>query len=99
MQKLITLTAAALTAISFTTAASAADADSPSRSVEVGDLSTPAGVAAFSRRVRYAAEAVCGDAPGNRSLAENLHIRRCIDDAIASHSPEMQASKSAVPTA
>ena len=99
MHKLITLTAAALTAISFTTAASAAEPVSPSRSVEVGDLSTPAGVAAFSRRVRYAAEAVCGDAPGYRSLAENLHISRCIDDAIASHSPEMQASASAVPAA
>lgn len=99
MHKLIALTAAALTAISFTTAASAADAGSPSRTVEVGDLSTPAGVAAFSRRVRYAAEAVCGDAPGARSLAENLHISRCVADAIASHSPEMQASTSAVPAA
>jgi UrcA family protein len=97
MQKLITLTAAALTAISFTTAASAADAGSPSRSVEVGDLSTPAGVAEFSRRVRYAAEAVCGDAPGYRSLAENLHISRCIKDALAIHSPEMQASTTASP--
>jgi UrcA family protein len=99
MHKLTTLTAAALTAISFTTAASAADVASPSRSVEVGDLSTPAGVADFSRRVRYAAEAVCGDAPGYRSLAENLHISRCIKDAVASHSPEMQASSAAAPTA
>ena len=99
MHKLIALTAAALTAISFTTAASAADIASPSRTVEVGDLSTPAGVAEFSRRVRYAAEAVCGDAPGARSLAENLHISRCVADAVASHSPEMQASASAAPTA
>ena len=99
MHKLITLTAAALTAMSFTTVASAAEPVSPSRSVEVGDLSTAAGVAAFSRRVRYAAEAVCGDAPGARSLAETLHIRRCIAEAVASHSPEMQASASAVPTA
>lgn len=99
MHKLTTLTAAALTAISFTTAAAAADLETRSRSVEVGDLSTPAGVASFSRRVRYAAEAVCGDAPGARSLAETLHIRRCIADAVASHSPEMQASAPAVPAA
>ena len=99
MQKLITLTAAALTAISFTAPALAADAGSPTRSVEVGNLSTPAGIEAFNRRMRYAAKAVCGDAPGYRSLAESLHINRCINDAIASHSFKMQASATSSPTA
>jgi UrcA family protein len=98
MEKLVTLVAAALATLSFTAPASAADAPAPSRTVEVGNLSTPAGVEAFNRRVRHAAEAVCGDAPGVRPLAETRWISRCVDAAIASGRPTQQAAASTAPT-
>ena len=91
MNKLVTLTAAALAALTFAAPASAAASASPSRAVAVGNLSTPAGVAAFNRRVRYAAKAVCGDAPGVRTLAETMWISRCVDKVVANHRRELQA--------
>lgn len=97
MNKLVTLTAAALAAMSFATSASAGEA--PSRTIALSNLSTPAGVEAFNREVRYAAKAVCGDFAGVRSLAETRAISRCVDATVASHSREMQAAAPAVPAA
>jgi UrcA family protein len=94
MNKLVTLTAAALAAVSFTAPATAADAG---RTVAYGDLDlgSPAGVEAFNRRIRAAAESVCGDAPGARSLAEAMWISRCVDATVADHRRVMQASAAA----
>ena len=99
MYKLATLAVAAATSLSFAAPASAAEPAAPARSVAVGDLSTPAGVAAFDRRMRLAAEAVCGDSPGARALAESMRIRRCIGDVVTSHRPTLQAAAPAAPTA
>lgn len=84
MKAVVTFTAAALTLLSVTAPALAA---TPAKRVAYTDLdlSSPAGVEAFNRRVRAAAKSVCGDAPAYRSLAENLRIARCVDGAIESH--------------
>lgn len=97
MNKLVTLTAAALAAASF--AAPALAADPVSSTVAYGDLnlSSPAGVEAFNRRVRAAAKVVCGDGPGFRSLAETRWIGRCIDETVGDHRLRMQASARTAP--
>lgn len=84
MKAFVTFTAVALTLLSVTAPALAA---TPAKRVAYTDLdlSSPAGVEAFNRRVRAAAKSVCGDAPAYRSLAENLRIARCVDGAIESH--------------
>lgn len=84
MKAFVTIAAAALTVLTVTAPAHAA---APAKRVAYTDLdlSSPAGVDSFNRRVRAAAKSVCGDAPAYRSLAENLRIARCVDDAVESH--------------
>ncbi len=84
MKAFVTIAAAALTVLTVTAPAHAA---TPAKRVAYTDLdlSSPAGVDSFNRRVRAAAKSVCGDAPAYRSLAENLRIARCVDDAIEGH--------------
>jgi UrcA family protein len=91
MKKLVALTAAALAAASFTTPALAGDP--ASRTVAYGDLnlSSPAGVDVFNRRVRAAAKIVCGDGPGVRSLAETIWVGRCIDETADDYRLRLQA--------
>ena len=91
MTKLVTLTAAALAAMSFAAPAVAADAG---RTVAYGDLNmaSTAGVETFNRRIHAAAKSVCGDAPGIRTLAETRWISRCVDTIVGDHQRVMQAS-------
>ena len=97
MKKLVALTAAALAAASF--AAPALAGDPASWTVAYGDLnlSSPAGVDAFNRRVRAAAKVVCGDGAGVRSLAETRWIGRCIDETVGDYRLRMQASARTAP--
>lgn len=84
MKAFVTITAAALTVLTVTAPAHAAE---PAKRVAFTDLdmSSTAGVETFNRRIRAAAKTVCGDAPAYRSLAENLRIARCVDGAVESH--------------
>lgn len=85
MKTLTTIAAAALTVLTLAAPAYAAEATKKTVAFADLDMSSPAGVASFNRRVRAAAKGVCGDAPAYRSLAENLSISRCVDGAIESH--------------
>lgn len=80
----VTFAAASLALVA---AAAPAHAEVVAKKVAYADLdmSSPAGVSSFNRRVRAAAKTVCGDAPAYRSLAENMRIERCVDGAIDSH--------------
>ena len=84
MKTFVTIAAAALTVLTVTAPAHAAEAAKRVAYTDL-DLSSPAGVETFNRRVRAAAKTVCGDAPAYRSLAENLRIARCVDGTIANH--------------
>ena len=59
-------------------------AEVPARTVHYADLNldTQAGVAVLYKRIRNAAEAVCGDA-GERDAARMAATRACVDRAIA----------------
>jgi UrcA family protein len=92
MKTFVTIAAAALTALTVTAPAHAAEASAKRVAFADLDLSSPAGVETLNRRVRAAAKSVCGDAPAHRSLAENLRIARCIDGAIESHQRGMYQS-------
>jgi UrcA family protein len=85
MKTIATFVAAALTLASVTATAHAAEPARKTVAYADLDLSSPAGVDSFNRRVRAAAKNVCGDAPARRSLAEDIRIGRCVDGAIAGH--------------
>lgn len=84
MKAFVTIAAAALTVLTVTAPAHAGEPAVKRVATTDLNLSSSAGVEAFNRRVRAAAKSVCGDAPAYRSLAENLRIARCVDDAVDS---------------
>jgi UrcA family protein len=77
---------ASVAAICFASAAMVAHADelnAPTRTVRYADLNldTPAGISILYKRIRYAAEEVCGDAKW-RGLAEAAAAKACVDHAV-----------------
>ncbi len=85
MKAFVTIAAAALTVLAVSAPAHAAEPAAKRVAYTDLDLSSRAGVETFNRRIRAAAKSVCGDAPAYRSLAENLRIARCVNDATESH--------------
>jgi UrcA family protein len=75
--------AAAICVATATMAAHATELDAPTRMVHYADLNlnTPAGISVLYKRIRYAAEEVCGDAKW-RGLAEAAAARACVDHAV-----------------
>jgi UrcA family protein len=78
---------AAVCLASVTVGARAADtaADFPARTVHYADLNleTQAGAAILYKRIRNAAEQVCGDVDSQR-LELAVRVKACVDGAIAS---------------
>jgi UrcA family protein len=77
---------ASLAAICVATAAMGAHADepnAPTRTVHYADLNldTPAGISVLYKRIRNAAEEVCGDV-NSRRLEEAAAARACVDHAV-----------------
>jgi len=77
--------AAAICLTAFTMGAQAGDLGNgvPARTVHYADLNldTQAGVAVLYKRIRYAAEEVCGDV-GARDLDQAAAAKACVDRAI-----------------
>jgi UrcA family protein len=74
---------AAICVASATIGAQADEFSAPTRTVRYADLNldTAAGVAVLYKRIRYAAEEVCGDAKW-RGLAEAAAAKACADHAV-----------------
>ena len=77
---------ATIASICVASAAMGAHADelnAPTRTVRYSDLNldTPAGISVLYKRIRYAAEEVCGDASW-RGLAEAAAAKACVDHAV-----------------
>jgi len=80
----ILLAAVAIGALSIASAGAAQQPDPNSTSVHFGDLNihTPEGIATLFRRIRRAAQAVCGPYE-IRDLMQASGARICFDDAVA----------------
>lgn len=74
---------AALGVASFAIAAHADEVQVPARTVRYADLNldTQVGTEVLYRRIRNAAEQVCGDV-GSRQLEEAMAARACVDQAV-----------------
>jgi UrcA family protein len=74
---------AAICVASATMAVHADELNAPTRTVRYADLNldTPAGISVLYKRIRYAAEEVCGDAKW-RGLAEAAAAKACVDHAV-----------------
>jgi UrcA family protein len=74
---------AAICVASATMGAHADEFDAPTRTVRYGDLNlnTSAGISVLYKRIRYAAEEVCGDAKW-RGLAAAAAAKACVDHAV-----------------
>jgi UrcA family protein len=74
---------AAICIASATMGAHADEFDAPTRTVRYADLNlnTPAGTSVLYKRIRYAAEEVCGDAKW-RGLAQVAAAKECVDHAV-----------------
>lgn len=83
-RNLVMTVAAVLLAAGTVARANEVAADVPARTVHYADLNlnTDAGVAVLYKRIRNAAEAVCGDA-GERDAARMAATRACVDRAVA----------------
>ena len=76
-------TMAAIAAVCLASVTIIAHADEAARTVRYSDLNlnTQAGAAVLYKRIRNAAEEVCGDV-GSRQLAEAAAAKACVDRAI-----------------
>ena len=76
-------TTAAVAAVCLASVAINVHADEAARTVRYSDLNlnTQAGAAVLYKRIRNAAEAVCGDV-GPRPLAQAVAVKACVDRAI-----------------
>lgn len=75
---------AAICVASATMGAHADEFGAPTRTVHYADLNlnTPADVSTLYKRIRYAAEEVCGDAKW-RGLAEVAAAKACVDHVVS----------------
>ena len=76
-------TTAAVAAVCLASVTIIAHADEAARTVRYSDLNlnTQAGAAVLYKRIRNAAEAVCGDV-GPRPLAQAVAVKACVDRAV-----------------
>jgi UrcA family protein len=83
-KKIAMASIAAICVASATMGAHADELEAPTRTVRYADLNldTPAGVSALYKRIRYAAEEVCGDAKW-RGLSEATAAQACVDHAVS----------------
>lgn len=81
--KYLILTIATLASISFAVPAVAQDRINVSKVVSYQDLnlSTETGMKVLTRRIRKAAETVCGGRASTPNLREQLNFSQCVDKA------------------
>lgn len=92
----IRLTLAALAFAGLSTLASAQSTGfAPSVDVSYGDLNLqhPAGAAAVMRRIRTAAEQVCGGSPDLREVPETTRFRACVSTVVRNAVADLNAAR------
>lgn len=82
-QQIAMASVAAIYLASATMGAHAGEPNAPTRTVHYSNLNldTPAGVSVLYKRIRNAAEEVCGDV-NSRQLEEAAAARACVDHAV-----------------